>query len=488
MNIQFGKNKNNTNKVKKIYNQGDIITARPQTAKYPYKILSIKEFPHPFCDDIIKTKKSIKNNIYTIDNIYTMKKSFSYVGNCQKGNLKKNELKSKYRFNQSSYDNNYILATNYKKNDCFKDKKLIKIFSINSGKKDLLSINSDNNKNRKLNIQRGFSGNASNKKKVSSYSMSKYIEKYNLNNNKNLIINTNTNENINSNNYNNDKYKINYDDNIQVQHFLSEVINTEFLNNNYIYHTTNNILKNYNKNKSNTRNLIINHYYNNNNQNKISLSNELKPIIIKEKIDFLRDINDNTKTNNFLNNKKKLEIGIKLRKNKSSKIPQTKHKTENYVHNNNIIIISNIINNNNDIKKNKKSLSIETDKTISKEKYKEKEKKDKKIIEDKKEKKDKKNKKDFSVSKEKNKSNRIRFRIKNKYKKKFKFHQELSIKNRKKKIFKSHEINNGFLKYFSKSNNYRGLKYKKNSDIFDILYLPQESEKNDEILNKDYNE
>ena len=27
MNIQFGKNKNNTNKVKKVYNQGTIITA-----------------------------------------------------------------------------------------------------------------------------------------------------------------------------------------------------------------------------------------------------------------------------------------------------------------------------------------------------------------------------------------------------------------------------------------------------------------------------
>ena len=131
-------------------------------------------------------------------------------------------------------------------------------------------------------------GNYDNKKKVSSYSLSKYIEKYidkNFLDNNKKNKNKNIYHNINSDIYN----QLNNDDNSQIINFLSEVINTENIKNNYKYnfHTTSNILTNYNKNnkKATTRNLIIKRHYKNN-KNQISLSytkninNELKPLII----------------------------------------------------------------------------------------------------------------------------------------------------------------------------------------------------------------
>ena len=469
INIQFGKNKNNMNKIKKVYNQGNIITARPKTAKYPYKILSIKEFPKPIYDDKTKIKKSYRNSIYTLSNKTLMKKSFSFVEDFQRVNTKKNTSRQNNKFNQSSYDNNYIISSNYRKTDYCEEEKIIKILSSTHGKINTNSINNDNSsefgikKNRKLFIKRGFSGHSNNKKRVSSYSMSKYIEKYidkdYFNNNKSININENTN--------NNDIYKINYDENTQVLNFLSEVINTENLKNNYNYKTTNNILKNYNKNKGNTRNLIIKRYNNNNycKHNKVSLSytkkayNGLKPVIInvKKQSNFLKEINENNKNknnnyirkNNFLTYKKKFENQLTLKKNKSLSI---KNKTESNEY-------------------NYRALSVEKDKNLSKEK-------------------DNKEKKNINIIKEKNKINNIKYKIKNKYKKKLKFHKDLKIKNKKTKIIKSHEVNNGFLKYLSdlkndkfnyinNSNNYRGLKYGKNSDIYDYLDLPKESEKND---------
>ena len=47
VNIKFGNN--NNNKVKKIYNKGDIILVRPQNMRYPYKIISVKEKKNKNC-------------------------------------------------------------------------------------------------------------------------------------------------------------------------------------------------------------------------------------------------------------------------------------------------------------------------------------------------------------------------------------------------------------------------------------------------------
>ena len=122
-------------------------------------------------------------------------------------------------------------------------------------------------------------------------------------------MNENIYHNINSDIYN----QINNDENSQIINFLSEVINTENIKNNYKYnfHTTSNILTNYNKNNKNatTRNLIIKRHYKNN-KNQISLSytkninNELKLLIInfKEKFNLLNDKKEkiNHINNNFL--------------------------------------------------------------------------------------------------------------------------------------------------------------------------------------------
>ena len=128
MNLQFGKNKNNMNKIKKVYNQGNIITVRPKTAKYPYKILSIKEFPKPIYDDKTKIKEPYRNCIYTLSNKILKKKSFSFVEDFQRVNIKKNTKKQNNKFNKSSYENNYITSSNYRKTDYCEEEKIIKIF------------------------------------------------------------------------------------------------------------------------------------------------------------------------------------------------------------------------------------------------------------------------------------------------------------------------------------------------------------------------
>ena len=478
MNIEFGKNINNKNKVKKVYNKGNIIITRPQTAKYPYKILSIKEFPKSINDDKKLIKKPKRNNDL---NSINMKKSFSYVENLQIENIKKNKNKLTKGFNHSYHDtnNNFVLHTNNKLE--YNEEDFInRIFTSDRGKVQLYSMNNDSyndfgiKKNRKLVIKRGFSSNSNNKKRVSSFSMSKYIEKYinNGNNNgkNNVYKNDGYNKSININNYNNNAYKINDDDNTQIIHFLSEIINTEKLNKNIIYQTT----YNKNKNKNNTRNLIIKKYYYNN-KNKISLSDaknpydDIKPVIInvQEKFNLSKINKDkkNYKSNDFLLYKKKFENATKLRKN--LKISSFSSKTEN--------------------NEKRRAFSIETEKSIYKKKEKSKENNNDK------------NKKDNGFHIDKNKIKNIKYKIKNKHKKKLKLNKEFKVKNKKRSnIFKNHEINNGFLKYLNhfkkdknyigKSNNYRGIRYGKKCDIYDYLLLPKESEKNDEALNKDYSE
>ena len=573
MNIQFGNNKNNTDRVKKIYNQGDIITARPKTSKQPYKILSVKESARQASGAISKLKSPIKNNIYTLNNIYTIKKSFSCVGSSIKGK-KINEIKLKKNFNKSFYDNNCLLSAK-RKTDYIGEDKTNKFFSINNENSDKAF-----NKNRKLIIRRGFSSTKCiNKKKVSSYSMSKYIEKYI---DKDYLNNSKTNKNNNNINNKNDLYKINLDENNnQVIHFLSEVINTEMMNINCIYQTTNGIAKNnVPKNKSNTRNLIIQNYCNNY-LNKISLSNEMRPVIIQQKINFMKENEKKIKNNFFLKNKKIVESGKKLKKNKSYKITTVKYKNEkeDYI---------------------KKAISIETDKQISKRRHFETDKKEKekkyiiindkikimeknkeefaeyyklittennksknlenntenykeknienineaknldnnyntiKIIENNKEnnivkniekynkaknvEKNNKEKREINIEKNKAKSednnkvkivdkniekkaenlkrhNNILLKIKNSNKKKFNFSKDLN-KPQKKKFFNNqvtdidnkcfNDFKNEKLIYFCKSNNFRGIKQRKNDDIYNYLILPKESEKNNDVINNEY--
>lgn len=486
MNIQFGKNKNNTNKVKKIYNKGTIITARPQTAKYPYKILSIREFPKPNCEEVKKVKIPRNKKQYILNNrkLTMKKKSFSFVDDSKRGNQSK-EIKMNNLFNQTSLDNNKT-STKKPNFDSYYGIKRRKIFSATQRiKTNLSSVNNNYNKeilekSRKLLIKREIDGNNDNKKKVSSYSMSKYIEKYIdmkiFDANKRPNMNTNTCKNINLDIYN----KLKNDDNNQIMHFLSEVINTDNFQNNsnhnykYNFNTTNSILNNYNKNKNKniTRNQINKRQYKKD-KKTISLSytkntiNELKPLVInfREKIEFIKGKEKNKNKNNiFSQNKKKFESEIKLQKNKSPKIPISAHKTENNITTNRPLTIQ----------INKKNIDLE-----------------KEEIEN-------------TINNKNN--NKEKFKIKYKYKKKFKFSNDIKIKNRKKKIIKSSDINNGFLKYVSNiknenfnyidnTNNHKGFKYRKNSDIYDYLISPKnsagmidESSKNDYIEYKSINQ
>ena len=456
INIQFGNSKNNTNKVKKVYNQGNIITARPQTAKYPYKILSIRKFPEPFFKEIQKPKTTknkfiYKNsNIYTTNNISTMKKSFSFK---EEFRPKKSDIRSKNGFNHSSFGkNNDIFYNHYEKkgsNNMFKV-----YYSTHRRNDNLLSmkhnINEFNFKNNKELLMKRASSDY--KKKVSSFSMNKYIENY-VDKTRSKDKAYNSSLNINENTYslinNND------DDNIQIINFLSEVINTEILKNknhkNFShnnYYTTNNIYNSNNNNKEFTRNLIMKRH-NSNYQNKANLSNsknannEIKPIIIniKKKFGLITEKTENQKYKNSFRNK--IENSIKFRKNQSSRLTTIKKSKEN-----------------NEFKY--RPLSA-TNKNILKEKNSNVE-KDNKIDDNKNEK----------------------YIIKTKCKKKFKFNKNIRFKNKKKKMFNSHD-NSEFQKYLidlnNKFNSPKNHKFenKKNSDIYQYIIVPKENEENFDV-------
>ena len=423
MNIKFGKNMNNTNKVKKIYNRGNIITARPQTAKYPYKILSVKEFPKPNQDNLKNTKNDKNSHIFECYiknyNKNPIKKSFSFVHDSQKGVYIKKEIENKSSF---------------------------KRFFLANHKKYLTSINNDINrtsliKNRKLLIKRGIN---SNKKKDSSYSKNRYIEKYI---DKEML------------NYNNKSLNIN---NIQIKNFLSETINNNNLQNFNYNNTANNIIINYKKFKNSTRNPIIPRHYNNINQNKTNLSynknrvNQLKPLIInfKENFDLIHGEKVNNNNHNiFLKYHNKCANEIKLNTQKSSRVQKTipkkkinKRKTIRKEENKNYTI--NSINKNNFTKNN-------------------------------------------------NWKNRGNFGI-NKYKKKLRLSKNTKIKNKKKKVIHNKDIENEFFRYINNfkkgkfhyinrtKDSFHGLENRKNYDIYDYLISPKNSEGITDISNKNY--
>ena len=464
INIQFGNSKNNTNKVKKVYNQGNIITARPQTTKYPYKILSIRKFPEPNFKES-KNPKTPKNNfiyknsnLYTTNNICTLKKSFSFK---EEFRPKKSDIKSKNGFNRSSFGkNNDIFYNHYEKNGNLNMFKAY--YSTQRRNENLLSmkynIKDFNFKNNKGLFMKRV--NSDYKKKVSSFSMNKYIENY-VDKTKIKDKAYNSTLNINENTYslinNND------DDNIQIINFLSEVINTEILkkknNTNFShnnYYTTNNIYNSNINNKDFTRNLIIKRH-NSNYQNKASLSNsknannEIKPIIIniKKKFGLIIQKTEHQKyKNSFRNN---IENNIKFRKNQSSRLTTIKKSKENNMSKYRPLSATN----KNVLKEN--NLNVEKNNKID----------------------DNKNEK---------------FIIKTKCKKKFKFNKNITFKNKKKKMFNSHD-NSEFQKYlidlnnkFNSPSNHK-FENKKNSDIYQYIIVPKENEENlDEKENKNNKE
>jgi hypothetical protein len=293
--------------------------------------------------------------------------------------------------------------------------------------------------------------NSDYKKKVSSFSMNKYIENYVLKT-KSKDKAYNSSININENTYSLINY--NDDDNIQVINFLSEIINTEILknknhkkltNNNNNYYTTNNIYNSNINNKEFTRNLIIKRH-NSNYQKKESLNNsknannEIKPIIIniKRKFGLITEKTENQKyKNSFRNN---IENNIKFRKNQSTRLTTIKKSKEN-----NLSKYRPLSATNKNILK-EKNLKVEKDNKID----------------------DNKNEK---------------YIIKAKCKKKFKFNKNIRIKNKKKKMFNSHD-NSELQKYlidlnnkFNSPNNHK-FENKKNSDIYEYIILPKENEEN----------
>ena len=476
LNIQFGRNKNNTDKVKKIYNQGNIITARPKTSKFPYKILSVKESPKINFDEKKTEKKNTKyifmnklTYLYSIIDQNQMKKSFSFKDKSLTKKYNRNKLKSKQIFEQSSIDNNFSKFSYNNKNEFNNYKINKKLFFESKAKSPEIEKNKkvpilNNDKKLFINIKKG---NDSNKPKISSYNMSRYNEIYIKNNKEksmNKIDNPNS-KNIYSNMIKNNNN--NNEDNIQVMNFLSEIVNYGNLKNNFkenynnYYYTTNNIFINNFKNKNNARNLILDKQFDNY-KNKVNISYDkkpkIKPIIINMKGNF--DIDDNRENNKNYNNtykKKIFESDIKLKKVKSPGLSTDKSKEIKSEKKYNSFRPFSAFNNE-EIKKNKSNKNM-----VSKDMD-----KDKDIKED--------------------KDNIEKFKIKSLSKKKLIFKKEAKIKNKKSKIFKSYEINNGYQKYLDNLNNHNKflfnyksnessrLEFKKNLDIYNYIVLPKEAE------------
>lgn len=443
INIQFGKNKKVDYKIKKVSNQGNNFPSRPQTAKYPYKIISIKEFPKTN----FEIAKSSNNkflqrgtNLDTLNSINKMKKNFSFI---EEKKSNRNNIKYKHIFDHSSFINNKDLLLNYKSNNLYERK--IKVFSTSQKKKgNLLKAKTnefDFKKNKKFVNKRV---NTSYKKKVSSFSMNKYIENYIEKDKINELKHNSKSLNaFESTYFNNDDD----DSNFQVMKFLSEAVKKEKLKRNYtndnnLYFHENNDTYNYNKNTNfhttnniintkgnNTRNLMIKRF-SNNYPNNMTLSfsnnknNELKPYVININEKF--GLNDSTNFN--YNSRKNYENSIHSQRKQSSRVSPSKRPPEFNL-------------------PKYRPLSAKTNYTI----------RDRSIL-------------NISTDKgkktDKNNTRKFKIKIKTKSKKKKKY----KIKTKKNKTFRFHE-NNKILKKYK-----RVFECEKNSDIFDYLLLPKDSE------------
>ena len=172
VNIKFGNN--NNNKVKKIYNKGDIILVRPQNMRYPYKIISVKEKKIKIAENIKIVKIQNQNKLFTLNDIC----SISNFGNPSPMN-KTNQI------NNSIGKENFIIRNN---------NKLKKYNSEIAIRKKIIEIEKQKEiNNNKENIrQRNFDDNFFLKKKGLSYNNSKFADNFFKNNNKNLKININS--------------------------------------------------------------------------------------------------------------------------------------------------------------------------------------------------------------------------------------------------------------------------------------------------------
>ena len=172
VNIKFGNN--NNNKVKKIYNKGDIILVRPQNMRYPYKIISVKEKKIKIPENIKIVKIKNQNKLFTLNDIC----SISNFGNPSPMN-KTNQI------NNSIGKDNFIIRNS---------NKLKKYNSEIAIRKKIIEIEKQKEiNNNKENIrQRNFDDNFFLKKKGLSYNNSKFADNFFKNNNKNLKININS--------------------------------------------------------------------------------------------------------------------------------------------------------------------------------------------------------------------------------------------------------------------------------------------------------
>ena len=172
VNIKFGNN--NNNKVKKIYNKGDIILVRPQNMRYPYKIISVKEKKIKIAENIKLVKIQNQNKLFTLNDIC----SISNFGNPSPMN-KTNQI------NNSIGKDNFIIRNS---------NKLKKYNSEIAIRKKIVEIEKQKEiNNNKENIrQRNFDDNFFLKKKGLSYNNSKFADNFFKNNNKNLKININS--------------------------------------------------------------------------------------------------------------------------------------------------------------------------------------------------------------------------------------------------------------------------------------------------------
>ena len=171
VNMKFGNN--NNNKIKKIYNKGDIILVRPQNIRYPYKIISIKEKKLKFAQNIKIVRIQNQNKLFTLNDIC----SISNFGNPSPLN-KTNQINNSIGKDIKNRNNNQLKKYN---SEIAIRKKII-----------------DLEKQREINIKentrlKNSDENFFLKKKGLSHNNSKFFDNFFKDNNKNLKININSN-------------------------------------------------------------------------------------------------------------------------------------------------------------------------------------------------------------------------------------------------------------------------------------------------------
>ena len=309
VNIQLGNN--NNNKIKRIYNKGNIILVRPQTIKYPYKILSIKEKKYVDNTKLIKktrpTINYIANNIRPI----TVNLSKEY-----KSKLIDNINSEKKRINKSNFKESFIVnnkITSNNKNNSHKDKIRKKIYDLENNKNIIDNIITNRIKQRH---------NEDNTYSIKNIDLNKFFQKEDLIFNKSVKIGINTTNNeinkINKNyisysekknkkfnyseKFSNDNNKMSYKNimknNISLKKNIFSMKNANKPNKNESTNKSNNYFDIY-KSKTNT-NLIRNKSIKikSNNKYKISI---IRPLSSDNKKDIKKINYENKKNKNEIN-------------------------------------------------------------------------------------------------------------------------------------------------------------------------------------------